>query len=460
MIATPPLISIIIPVLHDAPMLRGLLETLPPHSSAEIIVVDGSTLDRDMRSLELRFTSCRWLRSRPGRAAQMNAGARAALGRWLLFLHADTRLPIAWADEVCKAEVSPDIVGGSFRFALDADDWPARLIEWGVALRVRWLRLPYGDQALFVRRDVFESLGGYAELPLMEDVDLVRRLGRKGRLWFSRVPAVTSASRWRQNGWFRHSRRNLWLAAQYFAGVPVSKLAMKYYGNAAVASHAKRAAVALMARAPSDPNGKTRLVAGLSAASAASLRRALLLDTLSGVAEAGDGLETVILLTPPDARAEFEALAPGLRLLAQRGGDLGERMHHGFVDLFLLGFEPVTIVGSDLPGLPPEYLDQAVAAIRQNAADVVLGPAADGGYYLIALARPCEDLFQGINWSRSSVLRQTVTQAERLGMRAHLLPALRDVDSVDDLKAVVSDSMSVGSRAQLVREWLAAGDKS
>jgi GT2 family glycosyltransferase len=119
-------------------------------------------------------------------------------------------------------------IGGWFRFALDDPAWQARLIERGVALRVRLLRLPYGDQGLFVRRDVFMTLGGFREWPLLEDVEFVRRLVRAGPTHEVRLPLITSARRWRQDGWFRRSARNLAIISCYFAGMAPARLARWY----------------------------------------------------------------------------------------------------------------------------------------------------------------------------------------------------------------------------------------
>ena len=112
-----------------------------------------------------------------------------------------------------------------FRSRLNSSTSPAaRLIERGVRLRVDWLSLPYGDQALFVRSDIFRAIGGYAELPIMEDVDLVRRLHARGRLFRSPLPAMTSARRWERDGWLRRTARHLALISLYFAGIPPDRL--------------------------------------------------------------------------------------------------------------------------------------------------------------------------------------------------------------------------------------------
>lgn len=159
----------------------------------------------------------------------MNEGARRGRGRWLVFLHADTRLGTGWADALHGLDEQRRIVGGSFRFVLDSRARQARWIERGVWLRVRLFDLPYGDQALFARRAVFEDLGGYQELPLMEDVDFVRRLRRRGRLAHVDVPATTSARRWERDGWWRRTIENWAVILLYFAGQPPELLARRYH---------------------------------------------------------------------------------------------------------------------------------------------------------------------------------------------------------------------------------------
>jgi uncharacterized protein len=232
-----PLVTIVIPVLNDAAALAALLPaltTLPADPALEIIVVDGGQVgDPAMDALRERYPRVAWMRSAPGRGVQMNEGARRARGRWLVFLHADTRLGSGWTDLFRRLDEQPRIVGGSFRFALDSPTRWARWIEWGVRIRVRLFDFAYGDQALFVRRPVFEELGGYRELPLMEDVDFIRRLRRRGRLEHTDVPALTSAIRWERDGWLRRTIENMLLVALFLAGHPPERLARRYHHRGA-----------------------------------------------------------------------------------------------------------------------------------------------------------------------------------------------------------------------------------
>ena len=228
MVTSDPLVTIVIPVLDDTTALTSLLPTLPVDPSVQIVVVDGGDgHDTASDALRERRPDVEWIRAARGRGVQMNAGAKRARGRWLVFLHADTRLGPGWLDLL--RDTHPSIVGGSFRFALDSTARWARWIESGVRLRVRLFDLAYGDQALFARRDVFEELKGYTDLPLMEDVDFIRRLRRRGRLEHADVPALTSARRWERDGWVRRTVENAALILLFLAGWSPARLARRYH---------------------------------------------------------------------------------------------------------------------------------------------------------------------------------------------------------------------------------------
>jgi rSAM/selenodomain-associated transferase 2 len=228
-----PLVTIVIPVLNDTAALTSLLPALPVDPSVQVVVVDGGNgHDAAWDALRERHPAVEWIRSPPGRAVQMNAGATRAQGRWLVFLHADTRLGAGWLDLLRHLDGDRSIAGGSFRFSLDSPARWARWIERGVRLRVRLFDLAYGDQALFARREVFEELGGYTELPLMEDVDFIRRLRRRGRLEHADVPALTSARRWERDGWVIRTVENAALILLFLAGWSPARLARRYHRRA------------------------------------------------------------------------------------------------------------------------------------------------------------------------------------------------------------------------------------
>ena len=222
----PPAVSVVIPVLNDGPALARLLDTLPPRPGYEVIVVDGGS-DPVVDALCAMRPDVRLIRAPAGRGGQMNAGAAAGTGHWLLFLHADSSPPQGWSTAIAGTGAD-GTVGGWFRFALDDRAWQARVIEWLVAGRVAIFSLPYGDQGFFVRRDVFTAMGGFRDMPLMEDVEFARRLLREGPVHRSPLALVTSARRWRRDGWFRRSARNAGLVCLYFLGVDPARLARLY----------------------------------------------------------------------------------------------------------------------------------------------------------------------------------------------------------------------------------------
>jgi rSAM/selenodomain-associated transferase 2 len=215
------MISAVIPTLNAAATLGPCLTAL--READEIIVVDGGSTDATAALAER--SGPRLVRSARGRGVQLAAGASAATGDWLLFLHADTIVGPGWREAAERHMALHPERAACFRLRLDAGEWQARLIEAGVALRVRLLGLPYGDQGLLMPRRLYEAAGGYRPLPLMEDVDLVRRVGPIERL---DVEATTSAERWRRGGWLLRSGRNLACLALYRLGMSAERVARLY----------------------------------------------------------------------------------------------------------------------------------------------------------------------------------------------------------------------------------------
>ncbi len=228
------MISVVIPTLNADDGLAACLTALVPAAVEglvrEVIVVDGGSSDRTLKIIEQ--AGAELVRSSPGRGEQLAAGAARARSPWLLFLHADTVLEPGWEREVATLIERIDSgrrqpTAAAFRFALDDDGlWP-RMIEAGVAMRCALFRLPYGDQGLLIPRQLYQQVGGYSRLPLMEDVDLVRRIGRR-RIAALRSRAVTSAVRYQRDGYLRRSVRNLSCLTLHLLRVPARFIARLY----------------------------------------------------------------------------------------------------------------------------------------------------------------------------------------------------------------------------------------
>jgi len=212
------LLSIVIPTLNEVRRIellaRHLAAVVP---DAEIVLVDGGSTDGTGAAAE--GVGLRVIRpGTTGRGAQMNAGVEATTGDQLLFLHADTDLPVGAERAVADALADPDVAIGAFAVRLDHRSPGLAIIELGIHLRSRYGRMPYGDQALFCRRPTFDALGGYrTDLALMEDADLVRRAKTLGRVEVLDREVVTSARRWREHGVLKVTAWNWWMTARFLS---------------------------------------------------------------------------------------------------------------------------------------------------------------------------------------------------------------------------------------------------
>ncbi len=227
----PEMISVVIPTLDAAadlpralaPLVQGMADGL----IKQVIVADGGSADETVAIAEA--AGCDVVTSAAGRAKQLRAGAAAAKANWLLFLHADTALAPGWVSEAERFISQPQarMRAAAFRLAFDDDSREARRVIFWARLRARVMKLPYGDQGLLISHLLYDALGGYPDLPLMEDVELVRRVGPK-RLVLLKTEAVTSAEKYRRDGWDKRSWRNLGLMTRYLLGADPVKLAKAY----------------------------------------------------------------------------------------------------------------------------------------------------------------------------------------------------------------------------------------
>ncbi|MDT0630469.1 TIGR04283 family arsenosugar biosynthesis glycosyltransferase [Rubrivirga sp. S365] len=235
---TPQTVTVVIPALNEAAGIgRTLASVAAQPGPVEVVVVDGGSTDGTAAAVHPALASARVIASERGRARQMNAGAAHGRGGALLFLHADTALPPGALDRVRRALAEPGVAGGCFAVTFDrpAPGEPAfgplgraAMRLWEARLWMRWHRLAFGDRALFVRRDVFDAVGGFPEQPIFEDLDAVRAVRRRGRFVFLDAAVVTSARRFRRGGAVRQQLRNLALWAAWNAGVPPARLKRFY----------------------------------------------------------------------------------------------------------------------------------------------------------------------------------------------------------------------------------------
>ncbi|MGD9602601.1 MAG: TIGR04283 family arsenosugar biosynthesis glycosyltransferase [Gammaproteobacteria bacterium] len=443
-----PAISIIVPALNEA---AGLARNLAPLQAwrahgDEVLLVDGGSTDGTPAIAAPSVDAV--LASPPGRARQMNAGARASRGHLLLFLHADTTLP-SEARALLARFARPDWRGwGRFDVRLSGRHPLLRVVERAMNVRSRVTGIATGDQAIFVSRALFDTVGGYPDQPLMEDVELSARL--RARAWPEcvRAPVMTSSRRWEVDGIVRTIVRMWWFRWQYFRGADVAALAARYRHTRERPVHAAgppgevqatrhgRAAVVVFARRPIPGATKTRLVPALGAAGAARLYARLLARTLNEVTRV-PGVQRCLYVDDADAVPWFRARLPeDWRVRTQRGDTLGARMSQALTEV-LAEHPRAVLLGSDIIDFETAHVVAALQALA-GGDEAVVAPAADGGYWLIGLRRPCPTLFDGIGWGTPEVYAETVRRLAEAGMGWRALARCHDVDTPDDLAALAA----------------------
>jgi rSAM/selenodomain-associated transferase 2 len=220
-------LSVIVPTLNEAGNIKETITQLQKSKEVEIVVVDGGSRDNTLALA--RSLGARVLLTEASKAVQMNAGAAESVGDVLLFLHADTRLPENFDAKVMAAVNQNGFCAGAFSLGIDSDVGGLRLIERVANWRSRFFQMPYGDQALFVRRDLFNEIGGFPDFPIMEDFELIRRLRRKGKISILPESVRTSPRRYLNIGILKTWFLNQIIIAAYYLGIPPERLACWYH---------------------------------------------------------------------------------------------------------------------------------------------------------------------------------------------------------------------------------------
>ena len=218
-------VAVVIPALNEADRIAESVRSAQV-PGVEVVVADGGS--EDATCLRAAEAGARVVSSSPGRSRQMQDGAKASDGDVILFLHADTRLPDGFADQVRRALEDPAVAGGAFALRFDESSPALRLVAWGVRVRLAVMALPYGDQAIFLRRSLLESIGGVPQVAIMEDLDLVKRIKERGRIALLPASVTTSARRYRERGTLSTMARNALALAAWKLGIDRRRVAAWY----------------------------------------------------------------------------------------------------------------------------------------------------------------------------------------------------------------------------------------
>jgi len=424
-------VSIIVPARNEARRIVAALAPLQSLRAAghQVIVVDGGSTDATL-ALATPLSD-RTFAAPMGRAAQMNAGAATASGDVLLFLHADSHLPDDAVPAMLGETARTGRRWGRFDVTIAGDSSMLPTVAAMMNARSRLTGIATGDQGIFVERALFESIGGYPDQPLMEDVELSRRLKRAAGAPLclaSRI--VTSGRRWERDGPWR-TIVNMWgIRFAYWRGADPARLAARYRS----ATPPTAVTLQVFARNPVAGQVKTRLAAAIGNDEAAAIYARLVERTLETAASARAAgiVDRLELWASPDTDAPaFTEWRDNYRVELRRqcGMDLGARMRHALHSALASGSHAI-LIGTDCPLLDVSYLARAAAALDDHPA--VFGPAEDGGYVLVGLARAV-DAFSGIPWSTADTMALTRAKLAAQGVRWQELPTLWDVDSAADL---------------------------
>ncbi len=423
-----PTYSIIIPTFNESEPVARLLEQLRgfQRQDVEAVVADGGSTDATVagaRKAGARVTVCR-----RGRGTQLNHGANLAQGGILAFVHADSVLPRDFMAILDRRLLGQGLQAGAFPIRFDPPHPLLRLSAWWSRYDTVWTR--YGDQGLVATRTAFERAGGYPDWPLMEDVEICRRLRRFTRVACLGSPITTSSRRFVERGVLRQRWANARAMLRFLVGgTSPQRLAAEYEARRPKPA---RDGLILFTRLPVPGKVKTRLAATVGAEEASRLYRRMAEGAVAQALAAQDAVSTYVFVADPaETEAVRDWLGDQVMVLGQNGADLGARMADAFETVFSFGHAKVLVAGTDVPGLTQGHLRQALAALDRS--DLALGPARDGGYYLLGQKKHHPELFSGLPWSHPSLLARTLDRAAQLGLAAALLESLEDVDDAPSL---------------------------
>lgn len=446
-------ISIIIPVFKEEDRINatiGSLVKMKGDHSVEIIVVDGdpsgSTIQCINHPTVITMTTLK------GRAIQMNKGAAKAAGDILLFLHADTTLPEKGFDKIKTVMETGKYVAGAFNYDIDSQNLFLRFIHYTSYLRSKISRIAYGGQGIFISRDYFEKIGGYPEIPIMEEAELMKKIKKnKDKIYILKDRVKTSTRRYEEEGniygWLRNHRMRI----LHFFGVTPERL-VKHYPDTRRKTQ-KKCGLVLFLKYPQKGTIKTRLAKRIGDSLTLRLYKCFLRDMLDKLIALPYNLH--IFVTPPEkVTAMCQWLSRDLPVHGQEGCDLGERMKQTFNNMFQMGYEYCVLMGSDFPDLPGSIITGAFEGFK--TAEAVIAPAADGGYYLIGFQRLhfCESVFQNVAWSTGKVFQQTIDIFKKEKVRVKILQKWWDVDDLDELKEFMERNINSDSANSLTMKFL------
>jgi rSAM/selenodomain-associated transferase 1/rSAM/selenodomain-associated transferase 2 len=424
--------SIIIPTLNEEYFLEKNLQKLKSfNGDFEIIVSDGGSTDKTLSLAQLYGSKI--VNSEAGRGIQLNAGAAAAAGEILIFLHADTFLPddaFKLMDEFFSSEKNQIC-----RFLLGFDFNHKQLDLYSSFSKYDTQFTRYGDSAVIVRRFFFNELKGFSDRNIFEDTEFFKRASKVSKVIILNSYVSSSARRFIKDGVIRRQLFNTYLFAGYILNVSENSLSRMY--NRAL-NQTKTNSIIVFVRNPKAGEVKTRLAKTTSSDFALNFYRTCAENIIKKIKKIQQINQFIFYSNKKDKDDVIKWLGSKFFFSAQEGSDLGARMKNAFGKVFSTGADKVIIIGSDIPDLSTEIINKAFAYL--DSSDVVIGPSKDGGFYLLGMKKMYAGLFGGIEYSTAKVFSETLARIKELKLSCQLLPELQDIDTEEDLIRWLNES--------------------
>lgn len=393
----------------------------------EIIVSDGGSSDATLEICKREKVVL--VTSGKGRGGQMNKGAAVANGEILVFLHADTFLPDNAFELLDKFFTNDDSSICRFLLGFDINHWLLDMCSSFSKYDTVFTR--FGDSGIAIRKSIYKKLNGFPERNGFEDVEFFSTA--TSHLRNKSIPilpskVISSARRFVENGSIKQKLINSFLFAGYLFKVKPEALSRAYNKKL---NQKKRASLIVFLRYPQVGKVKTRLAETTTKEFALHFYKECATKLISEIKRMSKINKYIFYSEKKEKEIVKKWLGGKFFYLHQEGDDLGLRMKNAFQQVFSHAAEKVVIVGTDIPDLNRGIIEQAIARLDKN--DIVIGPSKDGGYYLLGVKKMYSALFEDIEFSTHSVLSETISKIEKLGLRYSLLPQLQDIDTEDEL---------------------------
>jgi len=433
--------SVIIPMFNEehyiGKNIKSLRKIMP---GAEIIAVDGGSSDETINICAKE--NVKVIKSKRGRGVQLSEGAKAASGNLLCFLHADTYLPDNALEllndffrddgnQICR-----------FKLGFDFEYW--LLNNYSKISEYDFVFTRFGDMCITVRKYFYFKAGGFPDWNFMEDVEFLRKASLESKVKVLQGSVISSARAYVKYGFIKKQIINGLMLTKYFLGFRKYIVQNEYYTQRVKNS---RAAIIIFARYTIEGKVKTRLAATLGSHYAKEFYKIITHSTITEVKRIRKSYKYVFYSDNKGKRQIKKWLGRRFFYAPQEGGTLGEKMSNAFLKLFSHGARKAIIVGTDIPDLTNKIIEEAIS--RLDSYDIVIGPAKDGGYYLLGMKKLHSNLFEGIEFSTPSVLQQTINMIEKLNLRYFLLPELHDIDTEEELIRWLNNGQSTSLKKEI-----------